>query len=63
METWQEKVCKELEELRAKLANLEAFMRSPSFSALDTENRQLLLAQFQYMSGYATILVSRLAIN
>lgn len=63
METWQERAHKELEELRGKLTNLEMFMRSESFKVLDSNNQQLLIAQYQYMSGYAATLTSRLAIN
>lgn len=63
METWQEKAHKELEELRGKITNLEIFMRSEEFKLLSKPNQDLLLAQFQYMNGYATVLVARLAIN
>lgn len=63
METWQERVRNELEELRGKITNLEMFMRSPSFKQLDVENKRLLVDQFHFMSGYATTLIARLAIN
>ncbi len=61
--SWQERVRIELDELRSKMTNLELFMQSNQFKALDAENRQLLIKQLQFMYGYATILITRLAIN
>lgn len=61
--TWQERVREELEELRNKQTSLEIFMRSEALKALDVDNRRLLIDQMHFMSGYASTLSTRLAIN
>jgi len=61
MEPWQEPIFEEKRDLDTKIANLNAFMKTPQFTDRITDNhRSLLREQALAMATYSEILGARL---
>ncbi len=60
MESYQERLIKEREELMIKIRKLEAFSSSDDFSALENSEKELLKKQLDIMHEYDTILFLRI---
>lgn len=54
--SFQERMHQEFAELACKLDKLEAFLGTDIFDAMDEVDQQLLLAQYNAMNTYSTIL-------
>lgn len=59
MQSHQERVIVEKQELDDKISKLAAFMGGTIFASLDDEERSRLSIQLQYMNGYSEILGQR----
>lgn len=60
MESYQERLIKEREELMIKIRKLEAFSFSNDFYALENSEKELLKKQLDIMHEYDTILFLRI---
>ena len=61
MNTWQEKVQQELNELTEKLVKLRTFIATPEFRDLSPRQSDLLVKQSHVMAQYADTLTARLS--
>ena len=61
MQPYQARVVEEKAELDEKLAKLQAFLSTPIYQALDSEERIRLQRQSSIMQEYSDILAERIA--
>ena len=59
MQTWQERLKAEGDELAIKLVKLGQFTETPAYHALDEQDQMYLQAQLATMTAYLTILTMR----
>ena len=61
LQPYQQRVVQERDELQEKVGKLAEFVRSPGFADVATNDRTLLLEQYQAMTEYVIILSRRIA--
>ena len=61
MKDWQERVVEERKELAEKAKNLDRFLDSDTYDALDADERATLIVQAHAMMLYASALDVRIA--
>lgn len=60
MEAHQQRVVEELDDLKGKIARLQAFLETDICEALPSEQQGLLALQAQIMGAYAMVLAQRI---
>ena len=60
LQPYQQRVVEELSDLSAKIERIKSFADSTEFAALDAVDSGLLIAQWEAMSAYSTILDLRI---
>ena len=60
MQSWQERVIQERDDLQLKWNKLNDYKRQERFANLETHDRRLLLKQWMIMSAYLEVLNERI---